>query len=170
MKPAYVSIFSIVLVLMSGIPFMTGGGSAYAKFVSTKTQSQANINNCSNDSNCAITSPQTQGDGSASSPTNIQISEFNEQGQINGGGVGRTPDLTLLVNTCLRTMVIVTVTCEIIMPTELQGRIFICDFIGIPPNCIIYPRPDLSRLFCDPIPSLGIPSQSQKITCMFVRI
>jgi hypothetical protein len=77
MKMAYISIFAICLVLMSGVPFMIGGGSnAYARFASTKTQSQANTNNCNNGTNCALTSPQTQGDGSASSPTSSQISNL----------------------------------------------------------------------------------------------
>jgi hypothetical protein len=86
MKTVYVSIFALVLVLMSGMPF-SSGGSAYAKYVSTKTQSQVNINNCSNDSNCAITSPQSQRDGSARSPINTQISNFNGelQGSVSSG-------------------------------------------------------------------------------------
>jgi hypothetical protein len=45
-------------------------------FATSKTQSQANTNNCNNSTNCAITSPQTQGDGSASSPTSLQISNL----------------------------------------------------------------------------------------------
>ncbi|HEY1247426.1 MAG TPA: hypothetical protein VGE97_00420 [Nitrososphaera sp.] len=92
MKTAYVSlsIFAIVLVLMSGVPFMSGGGSnAYARYA-RNTQTQTNINTCSNGTNCAITSPQTQGEGSVSSPTNVQISKFNEEGRNNGGGVGST--------------------------------------------------------------------------------
>jgi hypothetical protein len=59
---------------MSGVPFMTGGGSnAFARYVHN-TQTQANTNNCSNGTNCAITSPQTQGDGTANSPVSTQIS------------------------------------------------------------------------------------------------
>jgi hypothetical protein len=98
MKTAYisVSIFAIVLVLMLGVPFMTGGGSnAYARYV-RNTQTQANTNNCSNGTNCAITSPQTQGDGSASSPTNVQISKFNEIALIDAP----TLDPTLYCRLC----------------------------------------------------------------------
>lgn len=80
MKTALVSIFAIVFVLMSGMPFMSGGAmtSAYAMYA-RNTQSQANTNSCNNGVNCGITSPQTQGDDSASSPTNVQISKFNEE-------------------------------------------------------------------------------------------
>lgn len=87
MNTTYVSIFEIVLVLLSGMPLMSGGAvnSVYAKYA-TNTQSQANTNNCNNGTNCAINSPQTQGDGSASSPTNLQISKFNQRQQ---GGVGQ---------------------------------------------------------------------------------
>ncbi len=102
MKTVYVpiSIFAIVLVLMSGVPFMSGvggGSNAYARYVRS-TQTQVNRNDCDNGSNCAITSPQTQGDGSVSSPNNVQISKFNEQGQNNEVGVGAPVDL--LVKNC----------------------------------------------------------------------
>jgi hypothetical protein len=51
---------------------------ANAKY-GTNTQTQANANECDTGSNCAITSPQTQGDGTANSPTNLQISKFNQK-------------------------------------------------------------------------------------------
>lgn len=63
MKVIYVSIFTIVLVLMSGIPLMPGSSTmnpAYVKYAST--QSQANANDCNTGTNCAITSPQSIGD------------------------------------------------------------------------------------------------------------
>jgi hypothetical protein len=50
---------------------------AYAKSAPADSQTQANANDCDNGTNCAITSPQTQGDGTANSPTNLQISKFN---------------------------------------------------------------------------------------------
>jgi hypothetical protein len=50
-----------------------------AKYAPANTQSQGNANDCDTGTNCAINSPQTQGDGSASSPTNLQISKFNEE-------------------------------------------------------------------------------------------
>ncbi len=91
MKTAYVSlsIFAICLVLMSGIPFMSGGAGAYAKYA-RNTQTQSNTNNCSNDSNCAINSPQTQGDGTAISMTNLQMSKPSMN--KSSGGVGQSDD------------------------------------------------------------------------------
>ena len=76
----YLSIFMILLVLLSGIPLISGSGTvnfASAKYL-TNTQTQANANDCNTGTNCAINSPQTQGDGSANSPINSQISRFNE--------------------------------------------------------------------------------------------
>ena len=82
MKVRYVSIFAVVLVVLSGIPLLSGGTDyANAKYA-TNTQSQGNSNECDTGTNCAINSPQTQGDGSASSPTNLQISKFNEEAQL----------------------------------------------------------------------------------------
>jgi hypothetical protein len=80
MKVRYVSIFTVVLVVLSGIPLLSGGGTNYANAkYATNTQLQENSNECNTGTNCAINSPQTQGDGSASSPTNLQISETNEE-------------------------------------------------------------------------------------------
>ena len=45
----------------------------------TNTQTQANVNDCNTGTNCGITSPQIQGNGTANSPTNLQISKFNEE-------------------------------------------------------------------------------------------
>jgi hypothetical protein len=81
MKVRYVSIFAVVLVVLSGTPVLSSGSipnSANAKSATT-TQTQANNNECDTGTNCAINSPQTQGDGSASSPTNLQISRSNEE-------------------------------------------------------------------------------------------
>ena len=80
MKITYLSIFMILLVLLSGIPLISGSGTvnfASARYL-TNTQTQANANDCNTGTNCAINSPQTQGDGSANSPINSQISRFNE--------------------------------------------------------------------------------------------
>jgi hypothetical protein len=78
MKVKYVSILAIVLVLLSGIPLISGGAMsiANAKYA-PNTQTQANSNECTTGTNCAINSPQTQGDGSASSPNSLQIPETN---------------------------------------------------------------------------------------------
>jgi hypothetical protein len=83
MNSAYVSIFAITLVLTSGIPLFSGPGvinNASARYAPAETQTQANANDCDTGTNCAINSPQTQGDGSASSPTNLQISNLGSQG------------------------------------------------------------------------------------------
>lgn len=86
----YVSILTLVLVLSGGIPLMSGSSINYAiaKYA-TNTQTQANNNDCNTGTNCAITSPQTQGDGTANSPVNIQISKFNEERE---DGVGEEPN------------------------------------------------------------------------------
>ena len=89
MKVKYVSIFTIVLVLLSGLPLIASPGAgmnyANAKYP-LNTQTQANANDCNTGTNCAINSPQTQGDGTANSPTNLQISEFNEEQEDGVGG------------------------------------------------------------------------------------
>jgi hypothetical protein len=80
MKITYLSIFMILLVPLSGIPLISGSGTV--KFASARyanTQTQVNANECNTGTNCAINNPQTQGDGSASSPINSQISRFNEE-------------------------------------------------------------------------------------------
>ena len=80
MKVKYVSIFTILLVLLSGIPLISSPGAInYASARYANTQTQANANECDTGTNCAINSPQTQGDGTANSPTNLQISKFNEE-------------------------------------------------------------------------------------------
>jgi hypothetical protein len=48
----------------------------------TNMQTQANNNECDIGTNCSITSPQIQGDGTANSPTNLQISRFTEQDDL----------------------------------------------------------------------------------------
>jgi hypothetical protein len=79
MKVTYVSIFAIVIVLLSGISLISDDAMNFADARYTNTQTQANANDCNTGTNCAINSPQTQGDGSSSSPTNLQISRFNEE-------------------------------------------------------------------------------------------
>lgn len=79
MKVTYVSIFVIVIVLLSGIPLISDDAMNFADARYTNTQTQANANDCNTGTNCAINSPQTHGDGSSSSPTNLQISRFNEE-------------------------------------------------------------------------------------------
>jgi hypothetical protein len=81
MKVKYVTIFTILLVLLSGAPSISGGAinSAYARYA-TNAQSQANTNDCDNGIHCAINSPQIQGDGIAATPLSIQISNSGSQG------------------------------------------------------------------------------------------
>lgn len=81
MKLTYVSMFVIALVIMSGAPLMSSPSVmnfASARYAPANTQSQANNNECDTGTNCAITSPQTQGDGTANSPTNLQITGIGE--------------------------------------------------------------------------------------------
>ena len=79
--------FVTALVLTSGIPLFSGSSvinNVSARYApQANTQTQANANECDTGSNCGITSPQTQGDGTANSPINLQISKFNgEEEQI----------------------------------------------------------------------------------------
>lgn len=55
MKVTYVSIFIIFLVLMSGIPLISGGTKNYvnAKYA-TNTQTQANANDCNTGTTVAL--------------------------------------------------------------------------------------------------------------------
>ena len=100
MKVKYIPVLALIglLAILSGMPlFSMGSGgianSAYAKYANTNTQSQVNNNECDTGTNCAITSPQTQGDGTANSPTNLQISKFNED-QAGEPSVGMPVDLS----------------------------------------------------------------------------
>jgi hypothetical protein len=80
MKITYLSIFMILLVLLSGIPLISGSGTVnFASARYANTQTQANANECDTGTNCAINSPQTKGDSTANSPANLQISEANEE-------------------------------------------------------------------------------------------
>ena len=85
MKVKYVSIFTIVLVLVSGVPLFSGPGvinNANARYAPANTQTQADSNECDTGSNCAINSPQTQGDGTANSPMNLQFTETTEEASM----------------------------------------------------------------------------------------
>lgn len=80
MKVRYVSIFMIVLVLLSGIPLISSSAMNYANARYANTQTQANAYECEGGTNCAVNSPQTQGDGVASTPLSLQISNSGLQG------------------------------------------------------------------------------------------
>jgi hypothetical protein len=91
MKVKYTPIFVISLVLLSGLPLISTGTTNFAMARYANTQTQAIVNECTGPNvNCAVTSPQTLGDGGASTPINKQISKFNQE--INGpeipGGSG----------------------------------------------------------------------------------
>ena len=81
MKVKYVTKFTILLVLLTGAPSISGGviNTAYTRYA-TNAQSQANTNDCDNGIHCAINSPQIQGDGIAATPLSIQISNSGSQG------------------------------------------------------------------------------------------
>jgi hypothetical protein len=82
---------------------MSGSSMNYvtAKYDNTNTQTQANSNECDTGTNCAITSPQTQGDGTANSPTNLQISKFNEdlEDGVGGGLDCQEPECAFIIVT-----------------------------------------------------------------------
>ena len=72
-----------MLVLLSGLPLFSGPvviNNASSRYAPANTQTQASTNDCDTSTNCAINSPQTRGDGSDSSPTNLQITGVGEQG------------------------------------------------------------------------------------------
>jgi hypothetical protein len=103
MKREYALMLAIVLVLLSGIPLITDPGAtnnANAKYADTQTQAKAN--NCDDSSNCAINSPQTQGDGTANSPTNLQISEANEEASTSLPPTSGEPTAFLQIATHVR--------------------------------------------------------------------
>lgn len=159
MKVKYASIFTIVLVLVSGVPLFSGPGvinNANARYAPANTQTQANSNECDTGSNCAINSPQTQGDGTANSPTNLQISRFNED-QAGEPSTGMPVDL--VVSNCQGR---IQVDCQInnggprirlVCPTDGSHT---CRTYGMGG----FRLPDLN---CDPIPR-PIP-ESQPIHC-----
>jgi hypothetical protein len=87
-KIKYVSLFVILLVLTSAISLFSGTRTidyVSARYAPENTQTQANENECTTGTNCGITSPQSQGDGTANSPTNLQISKLNEEQDGIGG-------------------------------------------------------------------------------------
>jgi len=86
MKSAYLSIFTIVLVLLSGIPLISGGATNYASARYANTQSQANANDCDNGAICAADSSLFQGEGIAGSPIYSQISNSELQGLLGPQG------------------------------------------------------------------------------------
>lgn len=76
------------------------GAINYANARYANTQTKANANDCNTGTNCTINSPQTQGDGGASSPTNLQISEANGDVSIQPPNVRRGDCTPPNSNTC----------------------------------------------------------------------
>lgn len=162
MKVRYVPILVLVgvLTILSGMPLLSSGSIitnyVYARY--TNTQNQANSNECDTGTNCSITSPQTQGDGTANSPTNLQISKFNEEQE---DGVGGT-ESCIVSGLCVLTIQPCTrhpfpdIVCFVIQPES--GRIF-CDLAGL---CDIYFPSNIGRSFqCEPAP---VPSTEIQVT------
>jgi hypothetical protein len=90
-----ISIFTIALVLLSGVPLMSSPSVMnYASARDADTQTEANANECDTGTNCAINSPQTQGDSTANSPINLQISKFNEDVEVAPEPPGGPPPQT----------------------------------------------------------------------------
>lgn len=81
-KAIHFEIFVVVIALFAVSLIVNDGDDlkyyAYAKYVNTQTQSVTN--NCAENVNCAVNSPQTQGDGVASTSLSLQISNPELQG------------------------------------------------------------------------------------------
>jgi hypothetical protein len=168
MKVKYVPIIILVglLAVMSGMPLLLSTGNVsnyvYARYA-TNAQSQANTNECNTGANCVITSPQTQGDGTANSPVNTQISEFNDDdeggvGDIDGESCIVSGVCMLTVQPCLREP-FPDIVCFIVQPDS--GRMF-CNLAGI---CDIFLPSSIGRSFkCEPAPVES--TELQSITCI----
>lgn len=153
---------------MSGMPLLLSSGSmadyAYARYANSNTQSQANANECNTGTNCAITSPQTQGDGTANSPNNLQISKFNEEEQE---GVGELPVgsglLTLGTNCTSGTIGgRDTVTCNVLgsfTPPRVIGELQCYTSRGPEDRFVCFLSTSFGNelLLCDPLPNPGRP-------------
>jgi hypothetical protein len=114
----------------------------------TNTQTQPNANECEIGTNCAITSPQNQGDGTANSPANTQISNFNEE-QDEGVESPVGQPLDIVVQNCGPGLF---TTCR---TTIGSFGVFLCasDQIGPPFKCTFRPfSGDVSRFSCDNLP------------------
>jgi hypothetical protein len=109
------------------------------------------LSDCDNSSNCAINSPQTQGDGSASSPMNLQVSKFNEEQVEEEPPVG---DIDLLVRNCRGDNNVVS--CD---SNQFEaGETLICFVISSPPfSCSLLFRDgdDPLELSCFNRPIIG---------------
>ena len=110
---------------MSGIPLFSGPGvinNVIARYAPANTQTQANANECDTGTNCEINSPQTQGDGTANSPTNLQISKFNEEEeQVEEPPVGA---FLVSLDNCIRLVSPSPAgyTCTVVSPETLRGN------------------------------------------------
>jgi hypothetical protein len=152
---------------------MLFSGNIYAKYTNIKTQSQVNTNSCDNGANCGITSPQTQGDGSAIASTNLQISKFNERQEVQVEDFRVFPGFPLPVRNCHDNTI--SISCAVgdfpplannqidcPMRPEIQRNFGVCNFIpnplqllcnhptpGVPPQTILCSVDDISHLNCE---------------------
>ena len=167
MKVKYIPVFALIglLAILSGMPALSSGITyyAYARYA-TNTQTMANNNECDNGANCANPAPQSIGDGTANSPVNTQISNFNEEQE---DGVGGTESCivsglcVLTVQPCTR-QAFPDIVCFVIQPES--GRIF-CNLAGL---CDIYFPSNIGRSFqCEPAP---VPSTEIQVTTCTQRI
>jgi hypothetical protein len=148
MKVKYVPIFTILLVLLSGIMLLSSPGAInYASARYANTQTQANANECDTGTNCAINSPQTQGDGTANSPTNLQISKFNEE-QVEEPPVGA---FLVSLDNCIRLVSPFPdgYRCTVVSPETLRGNAICLTALS---TCAF--SADGSVFRCDPFPVL----------------
>jgi hypothetical protein len=164
MKIKHVPVFALIglLAVLSGMPVLSSSiitNYALAKYATdTNIQTQANANECNFGTNCAINSPQTQGDGTANSPTNLQISKFNGE-QQDSVSSGRSFNFDLTGCQVFQT----SFNCQI--TNYVRGSSLICldnpfrcnVHVGpakFPVDCIVDSRVNPTRAICrDPTPT-----------------
>jgi|SRR5918995_2732027 hypothetical protein len=168
MKLKYVPIFVLVglLVILSSLPVLSSGITNYANArYATNTQTQANNNECNTGTNCGITSPQTQGDDTANSPINLQISNFNEEPHEQDDGVGGElprETISILVTNCSDTGG----SPSIVVCTTERGDMLQCVVDDNPPfRCLYFlsGEPRFFSLSCEDRPMRG--TEPQIIFC-----
>jgi hypothetical protein len=152
-----------VLVFLSGIPVLSSGNIsnyAYARYA-TNAQTQANSNECTDNTNCGITSPQTHGDGTANSPVNSQVSRFNEKQEDDGVGGNEV----IFVNNCTLDAPDPRFGSIVVCHAILQGIQPIRCFVDIEPPFLCYLGDSFAfRFNCSNAPSPFI-DETQRLVC-----
>lgn len=138
------------------------------------TQSQVNSNECHNGTSCAINSPQTQGDGSASSPTNLQVSKTNEVEEQEAPPAGHPGDVlfTLLAFDCKIDLTLEQrpIFCIVVDPATFKGELRCVPLMpaGDVAVCVIFIEEDHFSVTspCE-LPMIQIQGQSVKCFSRF---